>query len=80
MIAIELQVQFEHVDTRLSQDSELPVLREFLNQSAHFGFTDVSFSRYSDLKLSRCGRNLGSSPETKAVTKSTGTGVEGLSD
>src|SRR5450432_1490482 len=67
MRAIEFQVQFEHIDTGLPQDPELPVLREFLNESPHFGFTDVSFSRHSgDLELSRSGRNLGIEPRTRS--------------
>jgi hypothetical protein len=56
---IQFKVQFQYIDARLSKNSELPLLREFLNQRAQVCLTHFSFPCHSvNLKFGRSRRNV----------------------
>jgi hypothetical protein len=59
MCTIKFEVQFQHIDARLSKNPELSALAEFLNQRAKVCFADLSFLRHSgNLKFGRRRRNV----------------------
>src|ERR1700674_4521352 len=56
---IERNIEFEHVNARLAQESPLPVLRVLKNQARDVRFWNLAFRRHAaNLKLGRRWRNV----------------------
>lgn len=57
--SIKFKIQLENIDSRLAQETKLPLFGLLVDEGAQFSFADVplaSNTRY--LKRSRCRRNV----------------------
>ena len=80
MDGIEIEIQFQDIYARFAKKSQVAVFCMFLDERAHVVFFHCAFPCHTR-HLEFCGaREISvSSPEPEAVTKSTGTGVDGFS-
>lgn len=59
MGCVEIEVQFENVDARFTQEAELPAFGMLRNQIADIGFANPALFRHSGhLKFRRCGSDV----------------------
>ena len=60
MRCVEVEVEFEHPNSRLAEKSKLPRQSMLRDELTHIGIRDVAFlSDARNLEFSRCGRDLG---------------------
>src|SRR5277367_6644008 len=76
---VEIEIQFEHVDSRLSEQAQLARLSVALNEPLYLIFRNPTLPGDSrDLKLSRCGRDVGIEPGSRSRYQINGHGLAGI--
>lgn len=59
MRSVQIQIQFEHVDARFAQESELPLLCMLSYERLHFRLAHAAFARHArNLKPGGGGREV----------------------
>src|ERR1700676_4021179 len=79
---IEHNIQFEHVNAWLAEESPLPVLKVLKNQARDFSFWNLALRSYaSNLKLGGCWRDIRIESRTRCrnqIDRDGNTGILGL--
>src|ERR1700683_2011995 len=58
-LAVEIEIQFEHVDTRFPENAQLALLSMFVDETLGLICRNATLFRHSrNLKLGGCGRNI----------------------
>ena len=81
VLAIEREIQLEHVDARLAEEAERPALGVRRDEAPDIRLGDAALARDArHLELGRRpGEMCGSKPDADVVTRSIGTGAFGFS-